>query len=246
MVRFFLVLIALLVFLPACAPKTPPPQRTAEYYLKEGEIFFEKHRYADAITSWKKVRDSYYSPELNKIAEFKIAEAQYLSENFEEAAASYSAYLKEHPRDERVPDVLYYLGMSFYRQMLSMDRDQTATEKALQTFTRLQSDYPADKRAEDVALLVQRCRNRLAAHEVYVGRFYLRTDKYQAAVNRLTGMLEAYPQAESRDEALFYLGSAYLKLQQKEQGTATFDTLFEQFPQSPYLDKARKILKKNG
>ena len=246
MVKYLFLGLTLIISLSACGPSKPPAPRSAESYLKEGENFFQKHHYTEAITAWKKMRDSYYSPELNKIAEFKIAEAQFLSDNFEEAAVNFAAYLKEHPRDERVSRVLYYLGMSYYNQILSMDRDQTSTEKALQTFNRLLSEYPGDPRAQDVELLVQRCRNRLAAHEVYIGRFYLRTDQYQAAVNRLKPMLGKYPHAENRDEALFYLGTAYLKLQQKKEGTETFNTLFAQFPQSPYVKKARKVLKKNG
>ncbi len=245
MYKLLFLSLSLLMLLSACDPTIVPPPRTADHYFKEGENFFDQHRYEDAVASWKKVRDSYYSPELNKLAELKIAEAQYLSDNFEEAAASYSAFVKEHPRDERLADALYFQGMSYYKQMLSKDRDQTATVNALQTFRRLTRDYPKDKRIEEVGVLIQRTRNRLAEHEVYVGRFYLRTGNYQAAINRLRGILEEYPNYYYRDEAFFYLGTAYLKLQQKKEAAATFNTLFEQFPGSKYIIKSQKILEKN-
>ena len=245
MLKFLFLSLSLLMLLSACDPTIVPPPRTADHYFKEGESFFDQHRYDDAVASWKKVRDSYYSPELNKLAELKIAEAQYLSDNFEEAAASYGAFLKEHPRDERLADALYFQGMSYYKQMLSKDRDQTATMNALATFRRLTSDFPTDKRTEEVGVLIQRSRNRLAEHEVYVGRFYLRTKNYQAAVNRLRGILEEFPNYYYRDEAFFYLGTAYLKLQQKKEAATTFNTLFEQFPNSKYIIESQKILEKN-
>ena len=245
MLKLLFLSLSLLMLLSACDPTIVPPPRSADHYFKEGENFFDQHRYEDAVASWKKVRDSYYSPDLNKLAELKIAEAQYLAENFDEAAASYTAFLKEHPRDERLAEVLYFLGMSYYKQMRSKDRDQTAAENALKVFRRLVADYPSDKRVEETGFLIQRCRNRLAEHEVYVGRFYLRTGHYQAAVNRLNGILEDFPNYYYRDEAFFYLGTAYLSLQQKKEAAATFNTLFDQFPSSQYIIESQKILEKN-
>jgi len=245
MLKLLFLSLSLLMFLSACDPTIVPPPRSADHYFKEGENFFDQQRYDDAVASWKKVRDSYYSPELNKLAELKIAEAQYLSGNFEEAAASYSAFLKEHPRDERLADVLYFQGMSYYKKMRAKDRDQTLTVNALNTFRRLTSEYPSDKRVEEVGFLIQRCRNRLAESEVYVGRFYLRTGNYQAAVDRLSGIFEEFPNYYYRDEAFFYLGTAYLKLQQKKEAAATFNTLFDQFPNSQYIIKSQRILEKN-
>ncbi len=245
MFRFPLLCLALLILLPACDPTIVASPRSADYYFKEGETFFDRQLYDDAVASWKKVRDSYYSPELNKLAELKIAEAQYLAGEYIEAASNYSAFLKEHPRDDRIPDVLYFLGMSYYKQMLSKDREQTPTQKALQTFRRLLKEYPKSKRAETVGFLAQRCRNRLAEHEVYVGRFYLRTGHYQAAINRLKGILDKYPNYYYRDEAFFYLGTAYLKLQKKKEAADAFNTLFDQFPNSRYVIKSQRILEKN-
>jgi len=245
MSRYSVFALLALLLLSACDPTIVAPPRSADYYFKEGEKFYEAQRYDDAVASWKKVRDSYYSPDLNKLAELKIAEAQYLSENFKEAESSYAAFLKEHPQDERLPDVLYFLGMSAYKQMLSKDRDQTATQTALDTFSRLVRDFPKDKRAEEVGFLIQRCRNRLGEHEVYVAQYYLRSGHPQAAVNRLEDLLAKFPNYFFRDEAYYYLGTAYLELQQRKNAADTFNRLFDEFPGSEYIIKSQKILEKN-
>ena len=245
MYRYSVFALLALLLLSACDPTIVPPPRSADYYFKEGERFYDEQRYDDAVASWKKVRDSYYSPDLNKLAELKIAEALYLSEDFKEAESSYDTFLKEHPQDERLPDVLYYLGMSAYKQMLSKDRDQTATRNALTTFTRLVKEFPKDKRAEEVGFLIQRCRNRLAEHEVYVGQYYLRSGHPEAAVKRLEELLAKFPNYFFRDEAYFYLGSAYLELQQRKNAADTFNKLFNEFPGSEYILKAQKILEKS-
>jgi outer membrane protein assembly factor BamD len=242
MTHRFLPLVLLCLLLAACSGKETVPRHSAEQYFQEGERYFEANLYEDAIASWEKVRDTYYSPELNMLAELKIAEAYFYAERYEEAALAYADFLKQHPNDERTPDIMYRLGTSHYRQILSADRDQTSTENANKVFEELIRRFPEDKNVEEVGYLIQRCRNRLAEHEVYVGRFYLRTDKYAAATKRLEKMLATYPNYYFRDEAYYYLGRAYLKTGEKEKTKAIFNKLFAEFPGSDYIIDAQEIL----
>jgi len=238
----FLPILLLTLVLAACGGQKVVPRHSAEKYFQEGEKFFESNLYEDAIASWEKVRDTYYSPELNMLAELKIAEAYYQSERYEEAATAYSDYLKQHPNDSRIDDVLYRLGLSHYQQILTADRDQTSTKNALNVFTELLRRFPDYPLAEEAGYLIQRCKNRLAEHEVYVGRYYLKKDHFQAAINRLEKALQDFPNYYYRDEAYYYLGQAYLATEEKEKAKEIFNQLFEQFPGSEYLIEAQKIL----
>ena len=239
-----LLTILLLLLLSACSSQKVVPKNSAEQYFQQGERFYESKLYNDAIASWEKVRVTYYSPELNMLAELKIAEAYYRAERYQEASTAYADFLRQHPNDERSSLVMYRLGLSYYQQMMSADRDPTNTENALATFQEFLKRYPEDPNAEEVGYLVQRCLNRLAEHEVYVGRFYLRTKRYPAAIKRLERGLEKYPNYYYRDEAYLYLGQAYLKIGEKERAKESFNKLFEQFPGSEYLIEAQKILAK--
>ncbi len=238
----YIFLLLLTFTLAACSSNQVIPENNAEHYFQEGERYYEANLYNDAIASWEKVRDSYYSPELNMLAELKIAEAYYSAERFEEAATAYADFIRQHPQDDRVELALYQLGMSYYNQMLSADRDQRSTENAIRTFNELLRRFPEHRHAEEVGYLIQRCENRLAEHEVYVGRFYLRTKKYEAAINRLERALEKHPNYFYRDEAFFYLGKAYLEVREQEKAKEVFNKLFEQFPGSKYLIDAQKLL----
>lgn len=238
--------LCLAVLLSACAPQTVvPPAKQASVYFQEGEDFFERGLYQDAIASWEKVRDSYYSPELNALAELKIAEAHDLAEQFVEASVAYEQFLINHPDSPRVAEVLFKLGKTYLRQMLDVDRDQTATLHALNAFRTLKQRFPDYRLREEVQIYMDRCLNQLAAHELYVGQYYLKTNHYQAAIKRFEGLFERYPNYLDRDRAYYYLGQAYLKDGQKEQATEAFNTLFREFPVSEYIISAQKFVEKN-
>jgi outer membrane protein assembly factor BamD len=146
-----------LFLLAACAPSTVvPPTKNAGVYFQEGEDFFEKGLYTDAIASWEKVRDSYYSPEMNTLAELKIAEAYFLSEEYLEAGVAYEEFLRNHPDHPRVADVLYQLGLSYIYQMLNIDQDQSATIYALNAFQTLKERFPTDRRLDEVQIYIDR------------------------------------------------------------------------------------------
>ena len=235
-----------LVLISACAPRTVvPPAKNAGVYFQEGEDFFAKGLYQDAIASWEKVRDSYFSPELNILAELKIAEAYFLSEQYIEAAVAYEAFLTNHPESPRVADVLYQLGLSYTYQILAADQDQSATNYALNAFTTLKDRFPEDRRMEEVQIYIDRLLNQLAASELSIGRYYLRTESYSAAINRIEGLLKKYPNYYSRDEAYYYLGQAYLLIGEKEKANEAFNTLFNDFVGSEFILDAQRFIEKN-
>jgi outer membrane protein assembly factor BamD len=239
----FPVLICLL--LTACGGSKIKPENSAEKYFQQGEKYFESNLIDDAIASWEKVRDTFYSPELSMLAELKIAEAYYVSKRYEEAALAFQDFLKQHPNDFRAATILYRMGLSYYQQILSPDRDQTSTRNALQSFQKLTMQFPDDPQTQEAGYLIQRCRTRLAEHEVYVGHYYLKRKQYLPAIKRLQGTLDSFPDYYYRDEAYFYLGSAYLKTKQVDEANVIFKKLFEEFPGSDYTEDAQELLEDN-
>jgi len=236
----FPVLLCLL--LTACGGSKVKPETSAEKYFREGEKYFESGLIEDAIASWEKVRDTFYSPELSMLAELKIAEAYYVSKRYEEAALAFQDFLKQHPNDFRAASILYRMGLCYYQQILAPDRDQTSTRNALQTFQELTRRFPDDPQTQEAGYLILRCRTRLAEHEVYVGHYYLKQKDYLPAIKRLKGILDSFPDYYYRDEAYFYLESAYLKTKQIDAAKAIFKKLAEEFPASDYTDDGKDLL----
>jgi outer membrane protein assembly factor BamD len=234
----------LALFLASCSGTKVKPQISAQQHIQKAETLQQEERYDEAIASWESVRDSFYSPELSMLAEFKIAELYYTADRFDEAAIAFEAYIKQYPQDSRRPELLFKQGMSHYNQILEVDRDQTSTSNAMRIFEQLNRQFPESQHAAEADNLILRCKTRLADHEVYIGWFYLKTKKYQPAINRLENVLSSFPDYHYRDEAYLHLIKAYIESGAFEKAQTTYKQLADQFPHSEQTEDAKELLEK--
>lgn len=233
----------LLLFLAGCAG-TVPVVKTADNYFKEGEEFYASHNYEDAIAQWKKVKETFSSPELSTLADLKIADAHFDNQSYIEAAAAYEDFRKLHPNHEKAAYALYRLGLCNYNQISGIDTDQTPVKNAVNLFETFLKQYPKSEYVAEVKEKLDVCIMKQVEYEVYVGRFYLRTEKYAAAIKRLEEALQKYPKSEFHDETLFYLGKAYFLSGDKVKGRETFNRLAKQYASSKYVEEAKQVMEK--
>ena len=237
-------LIALFVLAAAlfqgCA--TPQVNKSADMLYKEGEQFYKDGDYEDAITQWKKVKETFQSPELSTKAELGIADAYFLNKDYIEAAAGYEDFRKLHPKHPQADYALYRQGMSYFKQIHGIDTDQTPVKNAQITFDSYLKLYPAGAQLAEVQEKQRDCRDKQLQYEIYVGRFYLKTDAYKAAIGRFEESLKMFAESARRDEVLYYLGKAYLEDGQKEKGREILGQLIREFPASKFIADANKAM----
>jgi outer membrane protein assembly factor BamD len=219
---------------------TPPVNKPPDELYRDGEQSFQKGRYEDAVSSWKKVKESYKSPELSARAEIGIADAYFLNKDYIEAAAAYEDFRKLHPRHELADYTLYRQGLSYFKQINRIDTDQTPVRNALAILESYVKLYPGGAYLREVREKILDCKGKQLQHEIYVGRFYLKTDKIPAAITRFEEALRNFPGLQHMDELLYYLGSAYREAGQNEKSSEVFDRLAREFPDSGYAAGLRK------
>lgn len=199
LVRTILCLALLLA--PGACYRAAAPEPGASDLAQQGGRAFEREKWDKAIEAYQKVKDRYPFSPYALTAEMKIADALYMQENFQEAIVAYQEFERMHPRNEAVPYALYMQGMSNYRLMLSKDRDQAPSGEALRNFQRLVADYPDSPLVVQAKSRITECQERLAAHELYVARWYRRTGHSRSALSRLDYVLANYPGTQSAARA---------------------------------------------
>lgn len=223
-------------------PIQSPKGKNADELYKQGTSQLEQKNYRQAIETFYKLKYDFPSEAAAVMADLKIADAHYSNKEYAEAAEGYEEVRKMHPASPYIPYVVYMLGMCHYNRSLSVDRDQSETEKALAEFHYLLTHFPDTPYAYDAYQKVQECMKKLSDHEVYVGNFYFRMNKYPAAIQRYEAALAKYPNVPLEEEVLFQLAEAYQVTKQPEKAARTLQVLSQQYPKGKYAPKAQKLL----
>jgi outer membrane protein assembly factor BamD len=187
---------------------------TAQTLAWDGMDNYESGDYEGAREAFEKLKDWYPYSEYAKLAELKIADANYRLGNYEEAIFGYEEFESLHPRNEAIPYVIYQTGMCYFDQIDTPDRDQESTRKALDIFGRLVRDYPNDVYAVKAQENINACLRSLALSELNIGLFYYNSGHYKAALRRFKNVLSRYPDVGVHQQALHQILKAETALAQ--------------------------------
>ena len=201
----FGVIAVVLLLLTGCALFGKEVEKPAAELIQEGMEAFDKGNFSDAIKDFEQLKDWYPFSKYATVAELKIADAHYYLDHYAEAVTAYEEFEQLHPRNEAIPYVIYQIGRSYYDQIDTIDRDQTSARKALETFRRLTRQFPEDPYAIKAHTHITICLQSLAGHEIYVGKFYLRSKHYRAALERFKSVISEYPDVGMHYQALQYI-----------------------------------------
>jgi outer membrane protein assembly factor BamD len=240
-----ILLVCLLAATAACSNNTSI-KKPPETYFSEGQKLYSKGKNEAAIERWKRVKESYASPILSTAAEIMIADAQFNDKNYIESAASYEDFRKLHPNNEKAAYALYKQGLSHYNQISKIDTDQTPLKNSIADFELFVKEYPSSEYIGKVKEKLDSCRVMQCEYEIYVARFYYRTEKYTSAISRLNEALEKFPTSPVNDEALYYLGQAYLETGNKAKAKEALQRLIKDYKTSKHAGEARKLLDKTA
>lgn len=188
------LIIIIITCLTGCAwwnSKDAPPTNPETIY-DQGYNYYQKGNYEEAIASFQKLKEEYPLSELAIRAELGIADAHFSMEEYGYAEAAYTAFAKLHPASEYLPYVIYQSGMCHYKQILSIDRDQTPTRNALKEFERLVIRFPGSAFSAMATKYIRDCKVLLADQEFYVGELYFKMKHYKAAMRRFEGLVKNY------------------------------------------------------
>jgi outer membrane protein assembly factor BamD len=154
---------------------------------------YEKKKYERAADSFRKFKEEYPLSDLTPLVEVRLADSLFFDEKYGEAFIQYQEFKKLHPIHPEIPYATYQMAMCHFKQILTIDRDQAQTVKAIELFRFVVENHPKSPYAEQAQGKIAYCLRQLADHEFYIGNFYFRMKKYKAALLRFEGILQKYP-----------------------------------------------------
>lgn len=238
-----------------CASEQQRPRTAAEYNEQARRAYEDAMReYQDsswefATQKFTELRRSYPNTPWALKAQMRLADILFEQGRYPEAVSLYQTYVSEHPTDSAVEYARFRVIESQFESVSNTifqppleERDLATIHEAHTNIRSFRVDYPRYNRNADLRYMLEAVSGLLVRHELYVARFYLARDEFEAAKNRVQYALRTYEATGLEAEAVVLLGEVYLKQKQGAKAEALFRHVIERFPDSPFTVPARRFL----
>lgn len=237
-----LAAIVLAVSLAGCAGG--PEEYDAVQDIKEAYEVAQKammgQNYRKAIGIFEALQARFPFSDFAKQIQLELMYCYYKVGRQDEAIGAADQFLRENPTHPRVDYALYIKGLTYFEREPNFlerwfrrdldERPPRDGELAFSLFKRLVERYPASPYADDAQQRLIYLKNRLAAYENTVARFYLERGAYVAALNRAKSAIEQYNGAKSGKDSLVIMVKAYEGLGMTDLAADTRRVLESNFP----------------
>ena len=251
-------LLALCAFgaLAACGG-TAPESRGALNYSEDAKRAYEKamvaydeHDWEKARGLFKEVKRKYSYSRYARLAELRLADTDVASEKLSEAIQQYRSFVHDHRTDPEVPYARFRICKSLFEQISDggfllpplEERDQATSGESYRELSSFVKDYPMGIYAQQTRYMLAVVTGRLVRHELYVAKYYLKRDEFDAAVSRAQYVLRTYTGSGLEAEALVLLGETYLKMHKVADARSAFMEMLAKYPAAPFSNTAKNFL----
>ena len=155
-------------------------------------------------------------------------------------------YISLYPNSEDTAYAYYLIGLSYYRQIPEVTRDQSVTRRSIQAFNEVIQRYPDSEYVADSEVKLRFARDQLAGKEMQIGRYYQERKEYGAAVNRFRNVVEVYPNTRQVEEALARLVEVYYAMGLTRDAQAAAAVLGHNYPDSQWYADSYNLLASDG
>jgi len=198
--------------------------------------------YEEAARLFDEVERQHPYSEWASRAQLMAAYAFYQENSYDEAINALDRFIELHPGSPDVAYAYYLKAISYYEQIVDVERDQSMTSNALQSLEELVRRFPDSKYARDASLKIDLALDHLAGKHMSVGRFYQSRSEYLAAINRFRTVIDRYQTTTHVPEALHRLVECYLAMGIIDEARATAAVLGHNFPGSEWYTDSYALL----
>ena len=179
---------------------------------KEGLEFLEK---GDALYASKKFNEAeILFPQSIWASKSSIMSAYslYYYNYYGDAIFQLERHLKNYPNDKNLAYVHYLIAICYFEKLSDEKKDLEPLIQTQKKFEYIINNYPNTDFAIDSKYKLDLILDMLAAKEMYIGRHYMKTEKWIGAINRFKNVINNYDDTVYVEEALHRLVEIYYKI----------------------------------
>tara|TARA_B100000029_G_scaffold132347_1_gene126184 strand:+ start:89 stop:916 length:828 start_codon:yes stop_codon:yes gene_type:complete len=251
MLKKFLILFlsALLIF--SCGKKTaekiiePNTDEIGQNLYQEG---VEALNTGDAFYAAKKFREAEIALtqyDWSSKASIMVGYSEYSRNAYSNAIFELKRHIQNYPADKNLNYAHYLIAMCYYEQILDEKKDLAPLLKAKEKFEFIMKNFPDTDYATDSRFKIDLIIDQLAAKEMSVARFYMKTEKWIPALNRLKVIVNEYDTTVFVEEALHRLVEVYYRLGLEDEAKQAASILGYNYKAGDWYKRSYKVFNKN-
>ena len=205
--------------------------------LKKGDAFYagKKFKEVESLTPQGK-----WATKASLMASY----SEYSRNAYSNAIFSLERHIKYYPADDNLTYAHYLIAMCYYEQILDEKKDLGPLLKAKEKFEFIVKTYPDTDYATDARFKIDLIIDQLAAKEMSIARFYMKTEKWIPALNRLKIVVEKYEKTVFIEEALHRLVEIYYRLGLEDEAKEAASILGYNYKSGEWYKKSYKVFNK--
>ena len=173
--------------------------------FEEGDVLFAAKKFNEAEILFPQ---SVWAPRSVLMAAYS-----YYSQNYYyDAISELERFIKKYPKHERSNYAHFLLAICYYEQIVDEKKDLEPLLNAEKEFKFVIKNYPDSDFALDSKYKLDLIKDVLASKEVFLGRYYMKKEKWIAAINRFKHVVEHYDQTVYIEESIHRLVEIHYRL----------------------------------
>jgi outer membrane protein assembly factor BamD len=170
--------------------------------------------------------------------------ADYTRNSYASAIFGLERHMKNYPADKNLAYAHYLIAICYYEQILDEKKDLEPLLKAKKKFEFIMKKYPDTDYATDARFKIDLIIDQMAAKEMSIARFYMKTKKWIPALNRLKTIVEVYDTTIFVEEALHRLVEVYYRLGLENEARQAASILGYNYKAGEWYKKSYKVFNK--
>tara|TARA_B110001452_G_C15186530_1_gene412116 strand:+ start:249 stop:1094 length:846 start_codon:yes stop_codon:yes gene_type:complete len=207
-------------------------------YLEKGDTFYAAKKFLEAELLYPQ---SDWAPKSALMASYTY----YVQDYYSEALFNLERYLITYQADERQSYAHYLMAMCYYELIVDEKKDLGSLVNAKKKFQFVIDNYPSTDFAEDSIYKIDLINDILASKEMYIGRHYLKKQKWIAAINRFKTVTKDYDTTIYVEEAIHRLVEIYYHLGLEGESQKYASLLGYNYASSEWYKTTYKIFNKD-
>ena len=203
--------------------------------LKKGDTYYAAKKFLEAELLYPQ---SEWAPKSLLMASYSY----YLQDYYSEALFNLERFIDLYPKDKRIVYAHYLIAMCYYETIEGEKRDLEPLLMANKKFKLIISSYPSTDFAIDAKFKISLIEEVLASKEMYIGRHYLKKEKWIPAIKRFQNIIKNYSETVYIEEALHRLVEIHYRVGLENESNKYAKLLGYNYKSGEWYEKSYKIL----